>query len=123
MSIRDAALDARRMQGFKYFETPDGLLERLQLVEIGRDRAGNRELYVDQFATLLILYDFNPTVTTLAGVWAECGEFEKAIEYAEHARELAPDSENAKRQERVEQYRRGQPDRHNRQSRLLEAAM
>lgn len=62
-------------------------------------------------------------LTTLAGAWAECGEFDKAIEYAERALELAPDSEKAERRERVEQYRRGQPYRHNRQSRLHEAGM
>lgn len=68
MSTRDVSLDPRKMQGFKYFEALDGLLERLRPVGTGRDRAGNRDLYFDQYATLLILYYFNPTVTTLRGL-------------------------------------------------------
>lgn len=68
MSTRDGALDSRKWQGFKYFELLDGMLERLRPVGSGRDRAGNRELYFDQYATLMILYFFNPTVTTLRGL-------------------------------------------------------
>lgn len=66
--------------------------------------------------------DWTP-VSTLAGAWAECGDFDKATEYAERALELAPDSERAERRERVEQYRRGQPFRHNRKSRLRESGL
>lgn len=68
MSTRDVSLDPRKLQGFKYFEALDGLLERLRPVGLGRDRAGNRDLYFDQYATLLILYYFNSTVTTLRGL-------------------------------------------------------
>lgn len=68
MSARDGALDARKLQGFKYFELIDGLLARLRPVGTERDRAGNRDLFFDQYATLMILYDFNPTVTTLRGL-------------------------------------------------------
>ena len=68
MSTKDGPLDGRELQGFKYFELLDGLLERLRSVGTERDRAGNRELFFDQYATLLILYFFNPTVRTLRGL-------------------------------------------------------
>jgi hypothetical protein len=68
MAATDSRLDPRKLQGFKYFELIDGLLERLRPVGTERDRAGNRELYFDQYAALMILYYFNPTVTTLRGL-------------------------------------------------------
>jgi hypothetical protein len=68
MAAKDGALDARKLQGFKYFELIDGLLARLRPVGTERDRAGNRDLFFDQYATLMILYYFNPTVTTLRGL-------------------------------------------------------
>jgi hypothetical protein len=60
--------DPRKLQGFKYFQMLDGLLERLRPVATERDRAGNRNLFLDQYATLMILYYFNPLVTTLRGL-------------------------------------------------------
>ena len=68
MAAKDGSIDARKLQGFKYFELIDELLARLRPVGTERDRAGNRELYFDQYATLMILYYFNPTVTTLRGL-------------------------------------------------------
>lgn len=68
MSAKDGPLDARKLQGFKYFELLDGMLERLRSVGTKRDRAGNRDLFCDQYAALMILYYFNPTVTTLRGL-------------------------------------------------------
>lgn len=68
MSSKDAPLNPRKLEGFKYFELIDGLLERLRPVGAERDRAGNRDLFFDQYAALLILYYFNPTVTTLRGL-------------------------------------------------------
>jgi hypothetical protein len=37
-------------------------------VGTARDRAGNRQLFYDQYATLLLLYFFTPTVTSLRGI-------------------------------------------------------
>jgi hypothetical protein len=68
MSARDGRIDSRKLQGFKYFELLDGLLERLRPAGTERDRAGNREFFFDQYAALLVLYFFNPTVTTLRGL-------------------------------------------------------
>jgi hypothetical protein len=68
MSVTDGPLDARRLQGFKYFQLLDSLVERLHTQGTERDKAGNRQLFFDQYAVLLLLYYFNPTVTTLRGV-------------------------------------------------------
>ena len=68
MSSKNSPLNPRKLEGFKYFELIDGLLERLRPVGAERDRAGNRDLFFDQYAALLILYYFNPTVTTLRGL-------------------------------------------------------
>jgi hypothetical protein len=68
MAIKDGPLDPRKLQGFKYFDLLDGLLERLRPVGTQRDRSGNRELYFDGYATLMILYYFNPIVTALRGL-------------------------------------------------------
>jgi hypothetical protein len=44
------------------------LLQRLHGAATARDRAGNRQLFYDQYATLLLLYFFTPTVTSLRGL-------------------------------------------------------
>lgn len=61
-------VEPRKLQGLKYFELIDGILERLRPVGTERDRANNRELFFDQYAALMILYYFNPTVSTLRGL-------------------------------------------------------
>lgn len=68
MKTKDAPLDARRLEGFKYFRLIDDLLPRLRDVGTRRDKAGNRELFCDQYVTLLLLDFFNPTVTSLRGL-------------------------------------------------------
>ena len=54
--------------GLKYFDRLAPLLERLHDVGCGRDRAGNRELHYDQYCLLVLLYLFNPIVTSLRGI-------------------------------------------------------
>jgi hypothetical protein len=56
------------IQGFKYVRLVGHLLQRLHGAATERDRAGNRELFYDQYATLLLLYFFTPTVTSLRGL-------------------------------------------------------
>ncbi|MEZ6055548.1 MAG: hypothetical protein R3C01_02475 [Planctomycetaceae bacterium] len=65
---KEQRIDPRKLQGFKDFEMISEMLERLHDVGTARDRAGNRQLFFDQYATLMILYFFNPTVTSLGGV-------------------------------------------------------
>src|SRR5260370_12879835 len=61
--IREADL-----RGFKYFKMLSPILERLHHDATPRDRAGNRRLHFDQYAALLLLYFFNPIVTSLRGI-------------------------------------------------------
>lgn len=68
MAKLDGPLDPRKVQGFKYFQLIDDLCAQLHDHATQRDKAGNRQLFFDQYAALLLLYFFNPTVTTLRGV-------------------------------------------------------
>ena len=61
-------LDERKLQGMKYFKLLDDLLRGLRNAGTDRDRAGNRELFYDQYATLLISFFFNPTIDSLRGL-------------------------------------------------------
>lgn len=56
------------VQGFKYVQLVGTLLEALHSAGTERDRAGNRQLFYDQYATVLLLYFFTPTITSLRGV-------------------------------------------------------
>src|SRR5947207_1787410 len=56
------------VQGFKYVRLVGQLLQRLHSAATVRDRAGNRQLFYDQYATLLLLYVFTPTVSSLRGL-------------------------------------------------------
>ena len=56
------------VRGFKYLRLVGSLLQALHDVGTARDRAGNRQLFYDQYATLLLLYFFTPTVTSLRGI-------------------------------------------------------
>jgi len=56
------------VNGFKYVRLVGTLLQALHEVGTERDRAGNRQLFYDQYATLLLLYFFTPTVTSLRGL-------------------------------------------------------
>ena len=56
------------LQGFKYFRVLEPLLAHLRTVGTEWDRAGNRQLFYDQYASLLLLYFFHPAVTSLRGL-------------------------------------------------------
>ena len=49
--------------GLKDFDQLAPLLERLHDDACRRDTAGNRTLYFDQYAMLMLLYFFNPATT------------------------------------------------------------
>jgi hypothetical protein len=59
---------ASDLRGLKYFKILGPLLDRLHDEATQRDRAGNRKLFFDQYASLLLLYFFNPVVTSLRGI-------------------------------------------------------
>jgi len=56
------------IEGLEYFDTLVPLLARLKDFGTKRDRAGNRQLFYDQYICLLLLYFFNPTITSLRGL-------------------------------------------------------
>ena len=66
-------LVAKDLQGFKYFEMILPLLAPLHEAGTARDRAGNRRLFFDQYAALLLLYFFNPILTSLSGLQQASG--------------------------------------------------
>ena len=57
-----------QLQGLKYFSLILPLLEPLRDVATQRDRAGNRQLFCDQYVGLLLIYFFNSVVTSLRGL-------------------------------------------------------
>src|ERR1700677_1512947 len=56
------------LQGLKYFKLLGPLLDRLHDDATARDHAGNRRLFYDQYACLLLLFFFNPIVKSLRGI-------------------------------------------------------
>lgn len=66
-------LAAKDLQGFKYFDLILPLLATLHDAGTARDRAGNRQLFFDQYAALLLLYFFNPILTSLNGLQQASG--------------------------------------------------
>src|SRR5437016_3433141 len=59
---------AKDLQGFKYFALITPLLARLHDDGTACDKAGNRRLFFDQYAALLLLYFFNPILTSFNGL-------------------------------------------------------
>src|SRR5262249_338961 len=73
------SLSEETLQGCKYFRLLGPLFDHLHLAATERDRAGNRQLFYDQDASLLLRYFFNPVVTSLRGLqqtttWANVQE-------------------------------------------------
>ena len=58
----------RDVGGLKHLEKLLPLLERLHDAGCERDKAGNRELHFDQYCLLILLYLFNPIVTSLRAI-------------------------------------------------------
>src|SRR5260370_40235449 len=56
------------LQWLKYLLLQGLLFDHLRLAATERDRAGNRQLFYDQYISLLLLYFFNPTITSLRGL-------------------------------------------------------
>ena len=61
-------ISEKDITGLKYFSKLDGLLSQLHDVGCEHDRAGNRSLHMDQYCMLVLLYLFNPVVTSLRGL-------------------------------------------------------
>ena len=67
-SRKPSKLTAKDVTGLKYFDQIAPLLQRLHDDACDRDTAGNRTLHYDQYCMLLLLYFFNPIVTSLRGL-------------------------------------------------------
>jgi hypothetical protein len=61
-------LAVETLQGLNYFRLRGPLCAHLRHVGTERDRAGNRQLFYAQYASRLLLYFFNPVVTSLRGL-------------------------------------------------------
>jgi len=57
-------IQERELVGLKYLSRISSLLERLRPVGCERDKAGNRTLFFDQYCSLILLYLFNPVVSS-----------------------------------------------------------
>lgn len=68
MSRAKHDIQEAQLQGFKHFRRLSGLLKRLHTVGCARDRAGNRQLHMDQYVTLLLLELFNPSCDSLRAI-------------------------------------------------------
>jgi hypothetical protein len=64
---------AKSVGGLKYFRKLLPLLERLHEVGTDRDRAGNRQFHFDHYVALLLLYFFNPSLTSLRSLQEASG--------------------------------------------------
>src|SRR5438105_10378050 len=62
------SLKERDLRGFKYFKLLMPLLKRLRRIGTARDKAGNRVVFFDNYVSLLLLYFFNPIVSSLRGL-------------------------------------------------------
>jgi Transposase DDE domain len=70
---------AQEIQGLKYFKRLRPLLERLHDSGTARDAAGNRQLFFDHYAGLILLFFFNPVLTSLRSL-QQASELEKVQE-------------------------------------------
>lgn len=60
-----AELSEDRLAGLKHFKRLCPLLDRLHEVGTARDSAGNRQLFFDGYCKLVLLYLFNPLISSM----------------------------------------------------------
>ena len=78
MPKRDEIQEAD-VAGLKYFKTLLPVLSGLHDVGCQRDRADNRTLFFDQYCALILLYLFNPVVSSLRAI-QQASELKKRSE-------------------------------------------
>lgn len=61
-------VEEKNLRGFKHFKLLMPILEKLHSHACDRDKAGNRKLHYDQYTALILLYFFNPIVSSLRGI-------------------------------------------------------
>lgn len=72
----EPATNTEHVEGAKYLKLLNNVLHKLHDVATERDRAGNRELHFDQYVSLLLLYFFSPSLTSLRAI-QRASELEK----------------------------------------------
>jgi hypothetical protein len=65
MARDEPKIDSRQLQGLKYFQRLLPLLRPLHDVGTERDRAGNRQLHLDEYCVLMLLSLFNPILRSV----------------------------------------------------------
>ena len=76
---QEPGIPTEQVEGFKYLKLLNNVLGELHDVATERDRAGNRDLHFDQYTSLLLLYFFSPTLTSLRAIQraSELGKVQK----------------------------------------------
>jgi hypothetical protein len=64
-SFGEALLTSQQVQGLKHFKTLLPLFHHLHEVGCARDKAGNRELFFDDYCAAVMLYLLNPLIDSL----------------------------------------------------------
>jgi hypothetical protein len=64
-AIRKAPVTSKNVSGLKYFKRLQPLLAPLHDLGTESDRSGNRRLFFDDYAALILLSFFNPSLTSL----------------------------------------------------------
>ena len=59
------AIEPSDLQGLKYFDKLKPLLARLHEVGTERDSPGNRDLHMDEYCVLVLLWMFSPLLTSM----------------------------------------------------------
>ena len=65
MAEKRKRINEQDVTGLKYFRRLLPLFERLHKVGCERDKAGNRQLHMDQYCALVLLFLFNPCLRSL----------------------------------------------------------
>jgi len=65
---KKSKIRSRDVQGLKYFKLLAPLLERLHETGTARDKAGNRQLHMDQYCMLVLIWLYSPILSSLRGL-------------------------------------------------------
>jgi hypothetical protein len=65
---KKSEIQEKDLHGFKHFKLLLPVLAKLHDNGCERDRAGNRKLHFDQYTALILLYFFNPIISSLRGI-------------------------------------------------------
>jgi hypothetical protein len=85
MGKKRKEIQDHELKGFKYFKAITKMLESLHDAGCARDKAGNRNLHMDQYASLLLLYMFNTICTSLRSL-QRVSELKKVQKFFDAAR-------------------------------------